>query len=85
MPEVSARRADGRGDLFSSQTFSELKFCAGDRRCFFKEKCEEESGGQMLLHVQLWYLFAKDSYSYYVTVVWSCNVALWDISLYLVE
>ena len=28
---------------------------------------------------------AKDTYSYYVTVVWSCNVALWNISLYLVE
>ena len=28
---------------------------------------------------------AKDSYSYYVTFVWSCNVALWDISLHFVE
>ena len=32
---------------------------------------------------QLWYflLVAKDSYTYYVTLVWFCNVVLWDISL----
>ena len=34
MEEVSVWRPDGRGDLFSSQTLSELKFFAGDRRCF---------------------------------------------------
>ena len=28
---------------------------------------------------------AKDIYSYYVTLVWFCNVALWDISLYWFE
>ena len=33
-PEVSVRRADSRGYLFSSQILSELKFFADDRRCF---------------------------------------------------
>ena len=39
-----------------------------------------QAGGQTLLHVHLRYFF--DSYSYYGTFVWFCNVALWDISLY---
>ena len=40
----------------------------------------------MPLHIQLQYFFARiDSYSYYITFVWWCNIALWDISLYLVE
>ena len=58
---------------------------------FFRQKCDQKSvgrtGGQTLLHVQLQYIFlvAKDSYSYYVTLVWFSHVALWDISLYLVE
>ena len=30
-------------------------------------------------------IVAKDSYSYYVTFVWSSSYALWDISPYLVE
>ena len=42
-PEVSVQRADGRSDLFSSQTLSELKLFAGD---FFEQKYEEESGVQ---------------------------------------
>ena len=74
-----------------------LKFFAGDRRCLLRQKCGKESvgqvggqtGGRTLLRVRLWHLFsswvANDSYSYYVTFVWSCNVAVWDISLYLVE
>ena len=35
----------------------------------------------------VFFLVAKDSYSftYYVTFVWFCNAALWDISLYWVE
>ena len=41
------------------------------------------------LWASLWYFFpdvnCQDSYSYYVTFVWSCSVALWDISLYKVE
>ena len=56
----------------------------------FRQECDEEpvgqAGGQT---VYLLYFFphisCQDSYSYYVTFVWSCNVALWDISLYLVE
>ena len=60
---------------------------------FFGQKFDKESvgqaGGQTLPYLNLRYFFAyvscKDSYSYYVTFVWSCNVALCDISLYFVE
>ena len=34
LTEVSVRRADCHGDLFSSQTLGELKFLDRDRRCF---------------------------------------------------
>ena len=93
--KVSVWRADHHCDLFSSQTLGELKFIAGDRCCFFGQKCDEETvgqaegqmGGWMLLHLAKVFVFLKeiDSYSYYITFVWSCNVTLWDISLYLVE
>ena len=47
------------------------------------QKCGKESVGQTGGR------FSRYSYgilfSYYVTFVWSCNVALWDISLYLVK
>ena len=33
----------------------------------------------------VFFLVAKDSYSYYVTFIWFCNVALWNISLYQFE
>ena len=49
---------------------------------FFGQKCEEESVGEVggqgptLLHIQLRYFFsvAKDSYSFYITFVWSCKI-----------
>ena len=55
---------------------------------FFGQKCDKElvgqaggqTGGRTLLHVQL-----PKTYIYYVTFVWSSNIALWDISLYQVE
>ena len=28
----------------------------------------------------VFFLVAKDSYSYFVTFVWFCNIAFWDIS-----
>ena len=45
--EASVRRADRCSDFFSTQTLGELKFFAGGRSCFFWQKCEEESGGQV--------------------------------------
>ena len=65
--EVSVRWADHRGDLFHYK--HSVSFCffflAGDRRCFFGQKCDEESvgraggqtGGRTLLHVWLQYFF----------------------------
>ena len=64
---------------------------------FFGQKCDKElvgqaggqTGGRTLLHVQLRYFFPSyklpKTYIYYVTFVWSSNIALWDISLYQVE
>ena len=49
-PEVSVWRADGRSDLFSSQTLCELKWFAGDRRFF---ELVGQTGGQTPLHVYL--------------------------------
>ena len=50
-PEVSVRRADSRGELFSLQTLGELK------TLIFRQKCDEESVGQTLLRVYLQYFF----------------------------
>ena len=49
---------------------------------FFGQKCVELSGGQTGVFFSL---IAKASFSYCITFVWFCNVALWDISLYLIE
>ena len=67
--------ADGRGDLLASQTLGELKFFAGDRQRFLSRNVRKSR-----------YL-RTDSYfcSVVCTFVRSCNVALWGISLYLVE
>ena len=98
-PEVLVSRADGRSDLFSSQTLAELKFCRL-QTLFFGQKCEEKSvgqaggwtGGRTLLHVQLWCLFSLFKLSKTVKVstllLHYCAVTLLCgafISLYLVE
>ena len=47
-----------------------------------------QTGGQTLLHIQLWYLFSSYKSPKTVTVttlLCVLSVALWDISLYLVE
>ena len=92
-PEVSGGKADGRGDLISSQTLSELKFLPVTNAVFWAEMWGRvgRTGSRTDAYPHTAAVFflliyvAKDSYSYYVTFVRSCSVALWDISLYLVE
>ena len=65
-----------------------------ERLLFFGQKCDKDKqedrqedrhfyryncGIFFRIHV------AKDCYSYYVTFAWTCNVALWDVSLLLSE
>ena len=78
--EVSVRRPDRQRYFFSSETLGEVKFFLPVTDT--EQKCDKESVGwavgRVLLHWQLWYFqLAKDSYSYYVTLVWFCNVVLW--------
>ena len=51
---------------------SELKFFAGDRRCFLGQKCDKvlvgQVGGQMILHIELWYFFTSYKLAKIVTV-----------------
>ena len=81
---VSVGRADGCGDLFSSQTLGELKFFASDRCCFSGRNVPKRTDRRTDTYsCSVFFLtcVAEDSYSYNVTFVLSCNVALWDISL----